>query len=64
MNEQDKKATPPKNSPPGSYADQEGNDKAPGEDQGKQEKVTPEDLKRKKVDADPNEQEDKPLERP
>lgn len=32
--------------------DLEGNDKAPGEEEGKGEKVTNEDLKGKKVDAD------------
>lgn len=31
----------------------EGNDKAPGEESGKGEQVTPDDLKGKKVDADP-----------
>lgn len=39
---------------PGSNADQEGNDKAPGEERGKGEQVTQYDLKGKqKVDADP-----------
>lgn len=33
---------------------QEGNDKAPGEERGKGEQVTPDDLKGKKIDADPS----------
>ena len=36
-----------------SNQDLEGNDKAPGEESGKGEKVTNDDLKGKKVDADP-----------
>ena len=36
-----------------SNQDLEGNDKAPGEEAGKGEEVTNEDLKGKKVDADP-----------
>jgi hypothetical protein len=35
-------------------------DKAPGEEKGKGEKVKPEDLKGKKVDADPSQQSDRP----
>jgi hypothetical protein len=38
----------------------QGVDKAPGEDQGKEEKVTKEDLKGKKVDGDPSKESDKP----
>ena len=38
----------------------EGNDKAPGEEKGKGEKVTMEDLKGKKVDGDPSKESDKP----
>ena len=41
-------------------ADFEGVDKAPGEEQGKAEKVTMKDLKGKKVDADPEKESDKP----
>jgi hypothetical protein len=36
-----------------SNKDLEGNDKAPGEESGKSEQVTTDDLKGKKVDADP-----------
>jgi hypothetical protein len=39
----------------------EGVDKAPGEEKGKAEKVTNNDLKGKKVDADPVKESDKPL---
>lgn len=39
---------------------QEGNDKAPGEEKGQGEKVTLEDLKGKKVDADPSKESDQP----
>jgi hypothetical protein len=39
----------------------QGIDKAPGEEQGKKEKVTPTNLKGKKVDGDPEEETDKPL---
>ena len=39
----------------------EGVDKAPGEEKGKAEKVTTNDLKGKKVDADPAKESDKPL---
>jgi hypothetical protein len=35
-------------------------DKAPGEERGKGEKVTEEDLKGKKVDADPSKESDRP----
>ena len=45
-------------------ADWQGVDKDPAEEKGKKEKVTKEDLKGKKVDADPNEESDKPLDRP
>ena len=41
--------------------DLEGVDKAPGEEQGKGEKVMNNDLKGKKVDADPSKKEDQPL---
>lgn len=41
-------------------ADFEGVDKAPGEEQGKTEKVTTKDLKGKKVDGDPETGSDKP----
>ena len=46
---------------PGSNQDLEGNDKAPGEEQGKAEKVTPADLKGKKNDGDPSLTKDQPL---
>ena len=49
-----------KANPPGSNKDLEGNDKAPGEESGKAEKVTNKDLKGKKVDADPSKGSDKP----
>ena len=42
-------------------ADLEGNDKFPGEEQGKAEKVTNKDLKGKKVDANPAVESDKPV---
>lgn len=41
--------------------DLEGNDKAPGEEQGKGELVTMNDLKGKKDDGDPSKIEDQPL---
>jgi hypothetical protein len=44
----------------GQNEDWQGNDKAPGEDLGKQEKVTEDDLKGKKVDADPSLEKDQP----
>jgi hypothetical protein len=47
-----------------SNADWQGVDKAPGEEKGKAEKVTKDDLKGKKVDADPTRDADKPLEEP
>ncbi len=46
---------------PGNNKDREDNDKAPGEEKGKYEKVTPEDLKGKNVDADPSTEEGKPI---
>ena len=55
IREKDKKNTLPTN------ADLEGNDKAPGEEKGKSEKVTNKDLKGKKVDADPELESDKPV---
>jgi hypothetical protein len=39
----------------------QGVDKAPGEEQGKKEKVTRDDLKGKKIDGDPSKESDKPL---
>ncbi len=45
-----------------SNADWQGVDKSPGEEKGKAEKVTKNDLKGKKVDADPQIQTGKPLE--
>jgi hypothetical protein len=41
----------------------EGNDKYPGEEEGKAEKVTNDDLKGKTVDGDPDDPKDQPLER-
>lgn len=41
--------------------DQQGNDKAPGEENGKGEKVTMNDLKGKQVDEDPSTEIGKPL---
>ena len=46
---------------PGSNADLEGNDKAPGEEQGKAEKITPNNLKGKKNDGDPSDPKDQPI---
>ena len=46
---------------PGSNEDQEGVDKAPGEEQGKSEQVTNNDLKGKKVDGDPATKKDQPV---
>jgi hypothetical protein len=45
----------------GGNSDLEGNDKAPGEEQEKKEKVTVNDLKGKKVDGDPSQEADQPL---
>lgn len=42
-------------------ANKQDNDKAPGEERGKAEKVTTGDLKGKKVDADPEKKKDQPL---
>jgi hypothetical protein len=50
-----------KNDTPGNNNDLEGNDKAPGEEQGKAEKVTLNDLKGKKNDGDPSLGKDQPL---
>jgi len=44
-----------------SNADLQGDDKAPGEEIGKGEKVTNDDLKGKKVDADPETPFDQPI---
>lgn len=44
-----------------SNKDQQGVDKAPGEEQGKGEQVTNADLKGKKVDADLSDKKDQPL---
>lgn len=41
-------------------SEKKGVDKAPGEERGKNEKVTTEDLKGKKVDADPSKESGKP----
>jgi len=49
---------------PGSNEDLQGNDKAPGEEKGLGEKVTNTDLKGKIVDADPSQEEDKPVRKP
>ncbi len=46
---------------PGNNSDKQDNDKAPGEERGKYEQVTPEDLKGKSVDADPSAEEGKPV---
>lgn len=46
---------------PGNNKDREDNDKAPGEEKGNYEKVTPDDLKGKNVDADPSTEEGKPI---
>ena len=46
---------------PGNNNDLEGNDKAPGEEQGKSEKITLNDLKGKKNDGDPSLKKDQPL---
>jgi hypothetical protein len=43
--------------------DRQGVDKMPEQEKDKKEKVTPEDLKGKKVDADPEKQSDRPLKR-
>lgn len=48
---------------PGNNADRQGIDKVPEQEKGKKEKVTSDDLKGKKVDADPEKESDKPLER-
>jgi hypothetical protein len=45
---------------PGDYADKQAVDKSPGGERGKKEKVTPLDLKGKKVDADPINPDDQP----
>jgi hypothetical protein len=50
-----------KTTAPGNNSDLEGNDKAPGEEQGKGEKVTLNDLKGKKNDGDPSLDKDQPL---
>jgi hypothetical protein len=41
----------------------QGVDKVPSQEKGKKEKVTPDDLKGKKVDGDPEKEEDQPLSR-
>ena len=53
--ENDKKKSPADN------ADLQGNDKSPGEEKGKKEKLTMDDLKGKKVDGDPSLEEDQPM---
>jgi hypothetical protein len=51
----------PQPSGPGSNQDQEGVDKARGEEQGWAEQVTTADLKGKKVDGDPEKSTDQPV---
>lgn len=46
---------------PRSNNDGQAVDKAPGEERGKQENVTQKDLKGKKVDGDPSQENDKPV---
>ncbi len=46
---------------PGSNSDKQDTDKAPGEERGKYEQVTSDDLKGKKVDADPSAEDGKPV---
>jgi hypothetical protein len=46
----------------GSNNDRQAVDKAPGEERGKQENVTQKDLKGKKVDGDPSQENDRPVE--
>jgi len=53
----------PDSHPPPANKDKQGVDKKPGEEQGKQEQVTDEDLKGKKVDRDITKPEDEPLDR-
>ena len=57
MNEEKKQT---KDTGAGSNADQQGVDKAPGEERGKSELVTKNDLKGKKIDADPADAKDQP----
>ena len=45
-------------------ADRRGIDPMPDKEKGKREKVTEDDLKGKKVDADPEQESDKPLKKP
>ena len=46
---------------PGNNSEREDNDKAPGEEKGKYEQVTPADLKGKSGDEDPSTEEGKPI---
>lgn len=55
MEKNDPKGKTPK-AAPGSNSDQQAVDKNPGEERGSTEQVTKEDLKGKKVDADPKEE--------
>ena len=57
-NQQRKQEEPDK--APGNNADWQGVDKLPADEKGKQEKVTKDDIKGKKVDADPSKESDKP----
>jgi hypothetical protein len=61
--EKNKHKNTDKTTAPGNNSDLEGNDKAPGEEQGKAEKVTPDDLIGKKNDGDPSLEEDQPVKR-
>jgi hypothetical protein len=57
--EDNKKNQQPKNKEGDPNADWQGVDKDPADEKGKAEQVTKEDLKDKKVDADPEEEKDK-----
>jgi hypothetical protein len=57
--EDNKKNPQPKNKKGDPNADWQGVDKDPADEKGKAEQVTKEDLKDKKVDADPEEEKDK-----
>jgi hypothetical protein len=57
-NKSDHRISPESNDQPN--RNQQGVDKAPGEERGRGEKLTSKDLKGKKVDADPSQQKDRP----
>jgi hypothetical protein len=60
-NDRKKSDSNPSEKDAGSNRDRQAVDKAPGEERNKQENVTQKDLKGKKVDGDPSQENDRPV---